>query len=1095
MSGNALINVSALPTAYSTSSANGGHYCAGGIGESIILTNSDPGTFYQVYRSGTTAVGSLVLSTGGPLVFGPFTTPGVYTVKGTDGITGCTGVMSGSVTIVMDPLPTVYAVTGGGGYCAGGSGLHVGLAYSSIGIDYQLWYSGTLQSTLHGSGSGLDFGIQSGTGSYSVIAVNSTSGCSSAMGGSANIGIDPLPTAYDVTGGNSYCLGGVGPNVGIDMSDVGTNYQLYRGITPVGAPVGGTGGSFDFGSFTVPGTYSVIATNATTGCVMIQSGTATISVNPLPAVHTVSGGGNYCLGGAGVHIILIGSNTGVTYELYKNGSGTGMLQSGTGTDLDFGLLSDAGVYTVVATNDVTGCIKLMAGSATIGIYSLPNAFNVTGGGDYCAGGSGIHIGLDGSTSGVRYQLFNGSGPAGSAMSGTGGTLDFGSQTGTGNYTVVATNVLTTCTNAMSGSASVIIDPLPTPYAVSPGASICAGAPGVDIFLPNSNEGVTYTLRRGSTVLGSLPGSGSLLDFGADSIAGVYTIVAVDDVTGCRRNMSGSSIINVVSPTVYSVTGGGNYCAGGTGVHVRQGGSSVSASYQVYIDGLPYGTLVPGTGSALDFGLQTTPGVYTVVASDNTYGCPNNMAGTVTVGVNALPVPFNVTGSGSYCAGGTGRAIGLTSSNSGVNYQLYRGGTSVGTVVAGSGFALNFGLQTAGGSYTVKATSVLNGCVNTMLDTATIAIVPLPTAYAASITGPNPVYPGYYCATDTGVHIYLPSSDAGVTYQLWRGTTMAGSTVPGTGSSVDFGLQNVAGTYTITAANAATTCINNMLGSVAVHIIPLPVVHNVTGGGGYCPGGSGVHIGLDATDNGFFYQLMRGTVHSGTLYGTGAAIDFGLKDTLGTYTIVGNNFITTCPNNMLGSATVSVESILTPGVTLRTFPDPNTGVAVWHIDSMHVYVTGGGTTPTYQWVVNGHVIPGATNATFSNHEFFNRDSVACMVTASGPCGGNTTVKSTTLRLITEGVNNITTLGGDVRLVPNPNKGAFDLKGNIGTSGNEELTVEVTNMLGQVVYSGKVISQNGNIDEHITLGNAMTNGMYILSLHSGSQNSVFHFVVEQ
>jgi len=459
MSGNALINVSALPTSYAVSSSNGGHFCAGGAGETIILTNSDPGTFYQAYR-GTSAVGSLVLSTGGTLVFGPFNTPGIYTVKGTDGISGCTGIMSGSITIIIDPLPIVYAVTGGGGYCAGGAGLHVGLGYSSIGIDYQLWYSGGMISSLHGSGSGLDFGIQSATGSYSVIAVNSTSGCSSAMSGSANIGINPLPGAYNVTGGGNYCLGSTGPAIGMDMSDVGINYQLYRGITPVGTAAAGTGGNFDFGAFAAPGTYSVIATNATTGCVMMQAGTVTVSVNPLPVIHTVSGGGNYCLGGAGVDVILIGSNTGTTYELYLNGVGTGLLQSGTGTNLDFGVLTTTGIYTVVATNDLTGCVRNMAGSATIGIYSLPNAFNVTGGGEYCAGGSGIHIGLDGSTSGVRYQLYNTSGPVGSAMSGTGRALDFGSQTASSTFTVVGTSVLTGCTNAMSGNASVIIDPLP-----------------------------------------------------------------------------------------------------------------------------------------------------------------------------------------------------------------------------------------------------------------------------------------------------------------------------------------------------------------------------------------------------------------------------------------------------------------------------------------------------------------------------------------------------------------------------------------------------------------------------------------------------------
>lgn len=36
--------------------------------------------------------------------------------------------MTGSVNISIDPLPVVYAITGGGGYCAGGTGVHIGLS-------------------------------------------------------------------------------------------------------------------------------------------------------------------------------------------------------------------------------------------------------------------------------------------------------------------------------------------------------------------------------------------------------------------------------------------------------------------------------------------------------------------------------------------------------------------------------------------------------------------------------------------------------------------------------------------------------------------------------------------------------------------------------------------------------------------------------------------------------------------------------------------------------------------------------------------------------------------------------------------------------
>ena len=66
--------------------------------------------------------------------------------------------------------------------------------------------------------------------------------------------------------------------------------------------------------------------------------------------------------------------------------------------------------------------------------------------------------------------------------------------------------------------------------------------------------------------------------------------------------------------------------------------------------------------------------------------------------------FAVTGGGAYCSGGSGVAVGLSGSETGVNYQLYRDDTTaVGSPVAGTGSALNFGNQTVAGTYTVKGT--------------------------------------------------------------------------------------------------------------------------------------------------------------------------------------------------------------------------------------------------------------------------------------------------------------------------------------------------------------------------------------------------------
>lgn len=52
-----------------------------------------------------------------------------------------------------------------------------------------------------------------------------------------------------------------------------------------------------------------------------------------------------------------------------------------------------------------------------------------------------------------------------------------------------------------------------------------------------------------------------------------------------------------------------------------------------------------------------------------------------------------------------------------------------------------------------------------------------------------------------------------------------------------------------------------------------------------------------------------------------------------------------------------------------------------------------------------------------------------------------------------------------------------------------------MLGQTVYSSKVIARSGEINEGVQLSNTLANGMYLLTLRSETEKKVFHLVVEQ
>ena len=180
-------------------------------------------------------------------------------------------------------------------------------------------------------------------------------------------------------------------------------------------------------------------------------------------------------------------------------------------------------------------------------------------------------------------------------------------------------------------------------------------------------------------------------------------------------------------------------------------------------------------------------------------------------------------------------------------------------------------------------------------------------------------------------------------------------------------------------------------------------------------------------------------------------------------------------------------------TVEIIASPGIDIQAGQVDTLFAYVTNAGSAVTYQWVVNSTVIGAATNSVYSS-TFNNNDSVTCQVPSQSGCNleGFNSVK---IHVFIVGVKAVTFGAGDIRLLPNPNKGDFMVKGTLGTTEDEEITMEVTDMIGQVVYKNKVIVHNGIINEHIQMTNTLANGMYMMNLHSGSDSKVFHFVIEQ
>ncbi len=230
----------------------------------------------------------------------------------------------------------------------------------------------------------------------------------------------------------------------------------------------------------------------------------------------------------------------------------------------------------------------------------------------------------------------------------------------------------------------------------------------------------------------------------------------------------------------------------------------------------------GTTAGLDFGLVTAVGTYSVSATNTSTGCQIGMSGTPSVFTNPVQSVYSVTGGGGYCLGGTGVAVGLSSSQNLINYQLYNGASPVGSPVVGSGFPITFGLQTAAGTYTVVATDPSSLCTSNMLGSATVVINPLPSA----ISGTTIVCPG---SSST-----LSSAPSGGTWSSLSPSIATIGSTSGVLTGVIAGTATIVYTLPTTCSSSTTITVNSLpaaiTGTMNVCVGLTTTLSDPTGGG-------------------------------------------------------------------------------------------------------------------------------------------------------------------------------------------------------------------------------------------------------------------------
>ncbi|MCE5348063.1 MAG: HYR domain-containing protein [Bacteroidales bacterium] len=351
-----------------------------------------------------------------------------------------------------------------------------------------------------------------------------------------------LPSASEVCAGTTI-------NYSVDDHPGST----YNWIVHYGTPTRVTGGTNNLDvTWDLPGGVTgIVSVEEVPACGLSDSSKLYVDIYPLPIVDFSGLNSDYCLDDAPV--TLTGSPTGGVF------SGPG-ISGNTFTPSSAGVGTHNIIYSY--TDPSTSCSNQKTIQTTV---SKPAIFNVAASSNsYCSGSTGVDITLSGSETGVNYQLKVDGSDDGDPVSGTGSSLTWNNKTA-GTYSVVASIAAFTCTETMSGSPVITIDPLPASYNVGASSNAYCSGPGVTITLSGSETGVNYQLKHdGIDEDAPVAGTGSSLTWDNKTF-GVYTVVATNTTTSCTNNMAGSQAIILGTSPTPSISGNNSVCPNAAGV--------------------------------------------------------------------------------------------------------------------------------------------------------------------------------------------------------------------------------------------------------------------------------------------------------------------------------------------------------------------------------------------------------------------------------------------------------------------------------------------------------------------------------------------------
>ncbi len=479
-----------------------------------------------------------------------------------------------------------------------------------------------------------------------------------------------------------------------------------------------------------------------------------------------------------------------------------------------------------------------------------------------------------------------------------------------NLVGVASATTPSCTQALTGSITITVLPLPT-VAIAANTTICSGGTATVTFTGTPNATVTYNINGGpnQTIVLNASGTGTITNtYTATTTFNLVSVVS-SGTPACTRPVTGTVVITVIPPPTVTISANTTICPGQSATVTFTGTPNATVTYN--INGGPNQAIVlNAAGTAAITNTYTATTVFNLVSitSGGTPACTRPVTGTVTITVLPLPT-VSIAANTTICSGQQATVTFTGTPNATVTYTV-NGGPNQTIVLSGSGTATITNTYTATTVYTLVsvASSGAPSCSQPATGTITITVLPLPTVTIAANTT--------ICPGQSTTVTFTGTPNAIVTYNINGGPNQT-ITLNAAGTAT------ITNTYTVTTVfnlvSIATTgtpgCTRPVSGTVTITVLPLPTV-SIAANATICSGQSATVTFTGTPNATVTYNINGGPNQTIVLNGSGTA------------TITNTYTVTTVFNliSVASSGTPSCSQPATGSITITVLPLPTVTIS-------------------------------------------------------------------------------------------------------------------------------------------------------------------------